>query len=104
MNNITNKGDTMNKENLIQFLEEFRRIIVTDGGDYEILEVEENYVRLKIKGKKNKKRSRENLYELIKFTMKKKFPKEKIKFEFEHWIVPDEDTILIKVKKWLKIK
>lgn len=67
----------MNKENLIQYLEEFRKIIVTDGGDYEILAVKDNYVKLKIKGKKNKKRSRDNLYALLKYNLKKKFPKEK---------------------------
>lgn len=95
----------MDKENLIKFLEEFRKIIVTDGGDYEILELKENYAKLKIKGKKNKKRSRDNLYSLIKFTLKKKFPNEKITLDYEPWIVPDEDdTILSKVKKWLKFK
>jgi Fe-S cluster biogenesis protein NfuA len=106
MNNTTNKiekGDTMNKESIIQYLEEFRKIIVTDGGDYEILSAEENYVKLKIKGKKNKKRSRDNLYALIKYTLKKKFPKEKIIVEYEHWIVPDNDTMLSKVKRFLRI-
>lgn len=90
----------MDKESLIQFLEEFRRIIVTDGGDYEILELEENYAKLKIKGKRNKKRSRDNLYSLIKYTLKKKFPNEKITLDYEPWIVADEDTMLSKVKKW----
>jgi hypothetical protein len=104
MNNIINKGEIMDKESLIQFLEEFRRIIVTDGGDYEILDIKENYAKLKIKGKKNKKRSRDNLYSLLKFTLKKKFPNEKITLDYEPWIVPDEDTMLLKVKKWLKIK
>lgn len=93
----------MNKENLIQYLEEFRKIIVTDGGDYEILAVEDNYVKLKIKGKKNKKRSRDNLYALLKYNLKKKFPKEKIIIEYEHWIVPDNSSLLTKVKKFLHL-
>ncbi|KAF0091211.1 MAG: hypothetical protein FD141_1000 [Fusobacteria bacterium] len=95
----------MDKENLIKFLEEFRKIIVTDGGDYEILELKENYAKLKIKGKRNKKRSRDNLYSLIQYTLKKKFPNEKITLDYEPWIVPDEDnTMILKVKKWLKFK
>lgn len=94
----------MQKESLIQFLEEFRRIIVTDGGDYEILELDENYVKLKIKGKNNKKRSRDNLYSLIKYTLKKKFPNEKITLDYEHWIVADDDTMLSKMKKWFNFR
>lgn len=92
----------MDKDALVSFLEEFRRIVVTDGGDFEILEVNDDYLKLKIKGKKNKKRSRENLFALIKYMLQKKFPGEKIKMEFEHWEVPDEDTLLNKIKKFFK--
>ncbi|MDD2371354.1 MAG: hypothetical protein PHQ32_05060 [Firmicutes bacterium] len=93
----------MEKEKIIDLLEDFKKIIVTDGGDYEILEISDNYIKLKIKGRKNSKRSRENLFSLIKYTVHKKYPKEKIKFEIEHWIVPTEHPIVIKLKKWFKI-
>ena len=93
----------MDKEVLRNQLEDFRKIIVTDGGDFEIMELQENYLKLKIKGKKNKKRSRENLHALIKYTLQKKFPDEKITLEFEHWEVPDEESWLDNIKKFFKI-
>lgn len=94
----------MNKDELVSFLEDFKKIVATDGGDYEILEAEDNYIKLKIKGKKNRKTSSGNLYALIKFTLQKKFPTEKIKTEYEHWDIPQENQILKKIKKWLNIK
>ncbi len=94
----------MEKQKIIDLLEDFKKMIVTDGGDYEILEIEDDYIKLKIKGRKNSKRSRENLFSLIKYTVKKKFPNEKIKFEFEHWIVPTPHPLVIKFKKWFNIK
>lgn len=93
----------MDKEVLRNQLEDFRKIILTDGGDFEIMELQENYLKLKIKGKKNKKRSRENLYALIKYTLQKKFPDENITLEFEHWEVPDEENWLDNIKKFFKI-
>lgn len=94
----------MDKQGIVDFLEEFKKIIITDGGDYEILEIKDNYIKLKIKGKKNNNRSRKNLLELIKYTVGKKFPKEKIIFEIEHWIVPDNNSFINKLKKRFNIK
>ncbi len=94
----------MDKQKILDYLEGFKKIIITDGGDFEVLEIQDNYIKLKIKGRKNSKKSRGNLFSLIKFIVRKKFPNEKIKFEIEHWIVPTEHPMITKLKKWFNIK
>lgn len=94
----------MDKESIKSCLDDLKKNVISDGGDYEILELEDNYVKLKIKGKKNNKRSSDNLYALIKFTMHKKFPKEKIRVEMEHWKMPSKNPVIIKLKNWFNIE
>ena len=93
----------MKKEEIEKFLSEFKVLINKDGGDFEILELDDNYLKLKIRGKRNRHRSRDGLYALINVALKNRFPGEKYKFEMEHWKVDDENDIWYKFKKFFKI-
>lgn len=93
----------MEKKELEDFLTEFREIIRKDGGDFQILEVKDNYLKLKIKGRKNRARSRNNLYAVINIALKNKFKGEKYIFDMEHWKVDDENDYLYKIKKFFKL-
>ena len=73
------------------YLIKFRNFIRENGGDYEIILVEHPNVHLKIRGKKNKPRSRENLKVLVEYALKKKYPEDKWSVEMTEWIVPDPD-------------
>ena len=88
----------MTREDLVTFLEEFRPMINEDGGDYIILKAEENYARLKIKGARNKDRSRNNLFAVISLALKKKFPDHPVILEMEAWIPAKKNTPLEKLK------
>ncbi|MCI0502792.1 MAG: NifU family protein [Fusobacteria bacterium] len=93
----------MEKNELEDFLTEFREIIRKDGGDFQILEVKDNYLKLKIKGRKNRVRSRNNLYAVINIALKNKFKGEKYIFDMENWKVDDENDYLYKIKKFFKL-
>lgn len=94
----------MNKESIQEFFETFRQNILEDGGDYMIVSVREDYVRLKIKGKRNRHRSRDNLYSLLKLALKQRFPGNKIVFEMEPWVVKDQGGILEKLLTFLGLQ
>lgn len=93
----------MKKNEIKEFLDEFREVVVRDGGDYQILEIEDNYIKLKIKGKRNRVRSRNNLYALINIGLKNRFPKEKYEFLMEPWKVDDENDTWYKFKKFFRM-
>ena len=90
----------MTKEAITEFFDEFRETILEDGGDYLIVSAGEDYVRLKIKGKRNKARSRDNLYALLNIALNQRFPGHHIRFEMEPWKVKDEKSFLIQVKEF----
>lgn len=89
-----------------EYLVTFRKSIREDGGDYEIIAVDHPTIELKIRGKKNKPRSRENLKVLIEYALKKKYPEDSWKVEMTEWIVPDPDgrikTGIKKIKGFFK--
>ncbi len=92
----------MTKEAITEFFTEFRENILEDGGDYLIVSAGEDYIRLKIKGKRNKARSRDNLYALLQIALNQRFPGHRIRFEMEPWKVKEEGSFLARVKDFLK--
>lgn len=88
----------MDKDSIQDFLEEFRPLIGEDGGDYVILEVREDYVKLKIKGARNRDRSRDNLRAVIDLALKKQFPEGRILVEMVPWKPEGKPTAMEKLK------
>lgn len=93
----------MKKEDIEKFLSEFKEIVKGDGGDFEVIQVEDNYLKLKIKGSRNRARSRDNLYALINIGLQNRFKGEKYIFETEDWKVDDKNDIWYKFKKFFRI-
>lgn len=94
----------MDKQALKEFLEEFRLKILEDGGDYVVLSCEEGYARLKIKGAKNRDRSRDNLLAAIRFGVKQRFPDDEVLLEMEPWKVRETAGWKGRIKDLLGIR
>lgn len=93
----------MKKQEIEEFLTEFREIVNKDGGDYEVLEVDDNYLKLKIRGRRNRERSRNNLSALINIGLQNRFKGEEYTFEIEDWKVDDKNDIWYKFKKLIRV-
>lgn len=78
-------------QEISDYLLEFREVIREDGGDFIIKSIDGSVMRLKIRGRRNKGYSRQNLKDLIEYAVNKKFgdKENKYRVEMEEWIVKD---------------
>lgn len=97
----------MSNQEIETYLLEFREPIREDGGDFTIIKIEDNFITLKIRGKKNKEKFRKGLQDLIQYAVNKQFsPKERVYRVIKiDWIVNDEEVgIINKIKRMIGVK